>query len=400
MTVAATNPPAQRFSARQQQVEVVRPRIMSRPLALVFVSCFGAAVSFYLLLSVVPLYATSVVPGGIGAGLTTGALMVSTVAAELATARLAARFGYRSVLAAGLLLLGLPALALIRAASMPAILAVSAVRGLGFGITVVVGGALVAWLIPHQRRGEGLGLYGVVVGVPSVAALPLGVWLAGRAGYPPVFVAGALATLVGVAAVPGLPALAAAPREAIGVMAGLRTPALLRPSAAFSATTMAAGVVLTFLPLALPRGSGNLAALGLLVQALVATVSRWWAGRYGDRHGPAGLLVPGLLASAAGVLALALVASPAAVLVGMAVFGAGFGVAQNVTLSLMFNRASTSGYGTVSALWNLAYDAGLGVGAAGFGLLAAQTGYPIAFALTAALVLAAVSPALHDRKAR
>jgi len=332
-------PPDESLAARKE-VNASRPRIMNRALALVFASTFGTTTSFYLLLSAVPLYATSVGAGGIGAGLATGALMLSTVAAELATPRLVARFGYRLVLAAGLLLLGAPALALTASASMAAILAVCAVRGLGFAITVVVGSALVAALVPYERRGEGLGLYGVVVGVPSVVALPLGVWLAGHAGYPPVFVAGAVAALAGLAVVPGLPGREPKPEQPVGVLAGLRTPALVRPSIVFSATAMAAGVVVTFLPLAVTQASGNLAALALLAQAAAATLTRWWAGRYGDRHGPAGLLIPGVLAAAVGMLALVLTASPAAVVVGMALFGAGFGVTQNASLALMFDRGS------------------------------------------------------------
>jgi predicted MFS family arabinose efflux permease len=372
---------------------------VSRPLALLFVSAFGAATSFYLLLSVVPLYAARAAPGRIGAGLANGTLMAATVAAELVTPRLVVRFGYRRVLVVGLLLLGAPALALTAASSIAAILAVCAVRGVGFAITVVLGSALVAWLVPRERRGEGLGLYGIVIGVPSVVALPLGVWLAQHAGYSPVFAAGAAVTLLGLLVAPGLPAAAPAARGPVGVVAGLRTPALLRPSVIFAATTVAAGVVVTFLPLAVPAGAGGLAALALLAQASAATLSRWWSGRHGDRHGAARLLAPGLLAAGVGMLGLVLAANPAAVVVGMLVFGAGFGIAQNVTLSLMFERVPASGYGTVSAVWNLAYDAGLGLGAASFGLLANQTGYPIAFALTAVLVLAAVAPARHERVA-
>jgi predicted MFS family arabinose efflux permease len=363
----------------------------------VFVSTVGSTTSFYLLLSAVPLYATSEGAGAIGAGLATAALMGSTVATELATPRLLTRYGYRLVLAAGLLLLGAPALALTASASMPAILAVCVVRGLGFAIAVVVGSALVASLAPPQRRGEALGLYGIVVGVPAVVALPLGVWVAGHAGYPPVFVAGAVAALAGLAVVPGLPDREPTPEQPVGVLTGLRTPALVRPAIVFSATAMAAGVVVTFLPLAVTGASGNLAALALLAQAVMATLTRWWAGQFGDRHGAAGLLIPGVLAAAVGMLALVGTASPTAVVAGMVLFGAGFGVAQNASLALMFERVSTSGYGTVSALWNLAYDLGLGLGAAGFGVLAAQTGYPAAFALTAALVLAALAPAWRDR---
>jgi predicted MFS family arabinose efflux permease len=283
---------------------------------------------------------------------------------------------------------------------MAVILAVSLVRGVGLAIVVVVGSALVASLVPKERRGEGLGLLGVVVGVPSVVALPLGVWLAREVGYPPVFVAGALASLAGLAAVPGLPDRTAGPgpESPVGVLAGLRTPALVRPSVVLGATAMAAGVVVTFLPLVVPAEAGDLAVWALLVQALAATLSRWWAGRHGDRHGTHGLIVPAVLTTAAGLLALVLTGSPAAVLIGMALLGAGFGVAQNATLALMFDRVPAAGYDTASALWNLAYDAGLGIGGVGFGVLAARTGYPVAFALTGVLVLAAVLPAWRDRR--
>jgi predicted MFS family arabinose efflux permease len=372
---------------------------MTPALALVFVASFGATSSLYLLLSVVPLYATSLGAGGVGAGLATAALMLSTVAAELATPRLASRFGYRLMFGAGLLLLGAPALALPAAASMAGILAVNLVRGLGFAIIVVVGSALVGLLVPDERRGEGLGLYGIVVGVPGVVALPLGVWLAGRVGFAPVLIAGGVCALVGLPPVLGLPGRTAEREQHLGMLAGLRMPGLLRPALVFSAITTAAGVVVTFLPLAVTGASGGVAALALLAQAAAATITRWWAGRHGDRHGPATLLVPSLLTAAAGMAALVLVGSTAAVLVGMVVFGAGLGVAQNVTLALMFERVPASGYSTASALWNLAFDAGIGVGAAGFGVVVAQTDYPAAFAITAGVMLLALAPALRDREA-
>jgi predicted MFS family arabinose efflux permease len=375
-----------------------RPPLVGRALLLVFVASFGAMAGFYLLLSVVPLYADSVGAGGVGAGLTTGVLMAATVAGELAVPRLAARFGYRAVFAAGLVLLGAPALALPASTTLAAILAVSAVRGLGFAIVVVVGGALVASLVPGERRGEGLGLFGIVVGVPGVAALPLGVWLVGEAGYPAVFAAGAVAALAGLVVVPGLPGRAPQREAPVGVLAGLRTPALAWPAAAFAVTAMAAGVVVTFLPLAVDGGSGRLAAVALFVQAVASTGTRWWGGRYGDRHGPAVLLVPGVVATAAGMATLVLVDRPPAVLAGMALFGCGFGVTQIATMTVMLGRVAPSGFGTVSAIWNLAYDLGIGVGAFGFGVVAAQAGYPAAFGVTAALVLAALLPLWRDRR--
>src|SRR4029077_554937 len=104
------------------------------------------------------------------AGLTTTALTLSSVAAYPVTPRLMARYGTRAVLAGGLLALGLPALALAVTANIGLILAACVVRGAGFAVLCVAGGALTVSLIPAHRRGEGLALVGLVSGVPSVAA--------------------------------------------------------------------------------------------------------------------------------------------------------------------------------------------------------------------------------------
>ena len=377
------------------------PRLVTRPLLVRFVSAVGATASFYLLLSTVPEYARAAGASASTAGLATTALTLSSVAAYLVAPRLISRYGYRPALAAGLAALGAPALLLTApsgaGASLAVIMTVCVIRGVGFAITCVAGYALTVSLIPPQRRGEGLALIGVVSGVPSVACLPMGVWLAAHVGYRPVFIAGGAAALAGLASVPWLPRSGPAGGPSAGILAALRTPDLTRPAVMFSAVTMAVGIVVTFLPLAVARATTDVAALALLVQPATAIGGRWLAGRYGDRRGPAVLLAPGVLLAAAGMLTLSLVAVPAAVIAGAAVFGLGFGITQNASLTLMFDQVPESGYSTVSALWNLAYDGGMGLGAAGFGLLAARTGYPAAFALTAA-VLPVVLAAAGSRR--
>src|SRR5215469_13816874 len=59
-------------------------RIISGRLALVFLSEFCALTSFYLLLSVTPMYAAAARAGSAGAGLVTSVLLLGTVVAELA----------------------------------------------------------------------------------------------------------------------------------------------------------------------------------------------------------------------------------------------------------------------------------------------------------------------------
>jgi MFS family permease len=380
-----------------------RARLVSGRFALLMLSSAGALTSFYLLLSVTPMYAVSAGAGSAVAGIVTGSLMLATVLAEFASARLMRRFGYRVVFAAGTLLLGGPALALLAPHSVVIIVVISIVRGLGFGLSTVVVGALVATAVPPERRGEGIGLAGVVACVPAIVALPSGVWLADNAGYTVVIVITAVSALAPLAAAPWLAGRAdresgAGQEQHGGLLASLRSGTQLRPSLVFAATTVSAGVVAAFLPLA-GGVSGGAAALGLLAQALAATAGRWWAGRHGDRHGHGKLLVPGLLAAAAGMVSLVWVASPVVVVAGMVLFGFGFGISQNVTFALMIDRAPVSGYGTVSAQWNLAYDAGYGAGPAVFGLFVGHAGYSVAFALTGVLMLAALVPAIADRAA-
>jgi predicted MFS family arabinose efflux permease len=380
-------------------------RLVSGPLALVFLAEFCALASFSLPFSVMPRYAAEAGASSAGAGLVTATLLLGTVAAELVAPTLMRRFGHRTLLVIGFVLLGIPALALLPGGALASIVAVSVVRGFGFGLSTVLTSTLTAELLPADRRGEGFGLYGVAAMAPEVVALPAGVWLADHYGIAPVVLLTAASALIPVAVFrwlpagtgrrpPGRPRAGSGHRD--GLLAGLRRGGQLRPFLIFASSTVAAGVVASFLPLATGVTS-DIVVVGLLIQALTATIARWWAGRVGDRRGHARLLVPALTVAAAGMITLIGLSSPAAVIAGMCLFGAGFGVSQNATFTLMIDRIPPAGAGTASALWNLAYDAGYGAGPAAFGLFVGHIGFPAAFTLTGALMLAALPAARRER---
>jgi MFS family permease len=358
-------------------------RLLSRPLALTFLAEFTSLTSFFLLLSVLPMLASAAGTSSSGAGLITGSLLLGTVAAEAAAASGIRRFGYRMMLAAGAVLLGVPALVLLRREPQAVMMIVSFVRGLGFGLCGVTTGALTATLLPPERRGEGLGLLGLVSGVPAVVALPAGVWLAGHHLATAVAAMAAAAGLLPLTTIRWLPGRSQAHGAPPAGRARRAPGAALRLPLIFAACTVAAGVLDSFLPLV--KGvSSNLSSAALLVSALTATLSRWQAGRYGDRYGHARLLTPALLVAALGMAAMIWLASPALIFASMVLFGAGFGVIENATFALLIEQLPEA---KASTLWNFAYDAGYGAGPAVFGLFAARTGYPAAFAMTGILVL-------------
>jgi len=372
--------------------------LLTRPVILLTLVAFAALFGFQLLLSVVPLYADRAGGGSSGAGLATAAFMLSTVLTQIQMPRILGRYGYRRTLAAGLLFLGVPALFYAYARTLAPILAVTLVRGVGFGVVTVVFAALIVELAPPHRRGEALGLLGVAITLPTIFCNALGLWLAGGYGFGVVFLLGGIAPLLGLGMILWIRSASPSTKEeeesSAGFFAGLGRAHLRRIFLLFAATTMAAGVVLTFLPLAVPGSGIFSAASALLVIGVTTTASRWWAGRFGDRRDARLLLAPGLIACAIGMICLPL--GGVILLFGAVIFGVGFGLLQNATLILMMGRVSKSEYGLGSTLWNAAFDAGTGVGAFSFGFVISAVGFSWSFSICSALLVLALLLVLLD----
>ncbi|NKY98462.1 MFS transporter [Nocardiopsis dassonvillei subsp. albirubida] len=383
---------------------------------------------FAAVLPLVPLWATRGGAGEFGAGSTTAAFMLTTVLTQLAMPWLLERGGYRWAFPVGALVMGLPTPLFALTADLGPLVAVSAVRGVGFGMVSVAGTVLAARLVPHHQVGRATGYYGLAVGLPQVLILPGGVALALNIGFDTAFWLTGLCSVLGGALAWGIwyadggrnrSALRSTVRPAVpgsspapGADPGPERPllrALAAPLVLMLLTASSASAVITFLAIPLAQAAW-LVGGALAAYALAVVVGRWTAGMLHDRHRRTLLLLPGMVGAVAG-MALVTAAlwsvgdTPGAgtallVLLGAAVFGLGFGAVQNETVTLMLNRAGPAGYGRASAVWNIGYDAGSGAGAMVLGLLIQLTGYGPAFAVTAAALLASVPLALGGRATR
>ena len=344
----------------------------------------AAMSSFYLLLPTVPLHAAAV-GGDVWAGFATDALMATTIAGELTAALLVARLGRRRAMALGLILLSLPCLFSF-AGDIATILIATAVRGLGLGVVLVVACGLATCLAPAARRAEALGLYGLSSAAPAILAVPLGPWVLAHFGAAST---GWTAALLGLCALAGLSACSSGGEAPLEAAASLRLRLPLRaiawPGVSLAAGAIIVGASVTFLPLAHPEVGAATILSALLLQGLASAFTRWIGGRTIDRHGPRGTLIAGVALTVIGSLCLAADGS-LAVLVGMVVSGAGFGAVQGSSLAYMLDRTDPAQVDTVSAAWNIAYDAGLGLGGVVFGLMAAGIGYGPAFAVAGAAI--------------
>ncbi|MFC3518109.1 MFS transporter [Streptomonospora nanhaiensis] len=364
---------------------------------------------YVLLLPVVPLWAARGGAGELGAGATTAVFMGTTVLTQLAMPWLLDHGGYRWTFAVGALLLGAPAPLLAAATDLGPLLAVSALRGVGFGMVTVVGSALAARLVPPEQIGRAAGYYGMAVGLPHVLLLSGGVWAALNLGFEAVFWAAGAAPVAGALAAAGIWLLAgsgaagaagppAGPAAAPAGRGGRTYARLAAPLLLMLVCALSSSAVVTFLAIPLEEAAAVVFA-ALLAYGLLSVAGRWAAGALSDRRRRIVVLVPATVAAAVGMGLAAAALWPvepgwtgpgalgaAAAVAGAALFGAGFGAVQNDTLVVMFRRAGPRGYGTASAVWNIGYDGGAGLGAVVVGLAVQAAGYGPAFALTATAV--------------
>lgn len=346
--------------------------------------------SYAVTLAALPSYAVARGAGVGAAGVVTTAFLVATVLTQTAVPGLVSRFGLGPVFAAGLLSLGAPAPLYLLDDGLVWLSAVSAVRGTGFGVLTVLGAVLAAEAVPPARRGEALGVYGLALGMPTLAAVPGGVALVlgGHVGWVVVL---ATVPVLGVLAVPALVRAVGTPSAARPPTSWTAVRAALGPSVLLLLVTLSAAGVVTFVPIARPDGA--LATVALLLFGVVAALTRWGGGVLADRVGSRLLLPLSLVVGAVGLVLVALGLSTGGaglLLAGALVFGASYGGCQNLSLVVAMDRAGEGGTTTASAVWNACFDAGTAIGALAVGVSAAAVGLPWSLVGLAVVLLVAV----------
>jgi MFS family permease len=368
---------------------------------------FAGFSGYAVLLPTAPLWAVHGGAGTGGAGMVNGVLLLFTVLTQLFVPPALRRFGWGPVLVVGMVLLGVPAASYALSDSLGPVLALSAVRGVGFGVLTVTGSAAVAALVDPARRGEAIGVYGLAVALPNLVLLPAGPWIAQNVGFPVVFAISAL-PLAGIpaalrlardlhATAPDLLHLTADP-AADHDREGAAYRRLLRPMLLLLSVTLAGGAALTFVP---QMVSGELlAAAGLLLMGVVAAVGRWRVGVLADRHGAQPFLWPLVLLTGASSLLVAWAVVDtgetrvAAFLLAVTALGLAYGALQNLTLVVAFAVVTRRHHNLASAVWNVGFDAGTALGSVVVGLVAARASFSTAFVVVAALAVAVLPVAV------
>lgn len=376
----------------------------------VLVAVAAAFGSWSLLLPVVPLAVINNGGSSAVAGATTGIFMAATVITQIFTPAALRKIGYTPVMAFAAFMLGVPAIGYVFSVEPIPVLLVSALRGIGFGALTVAESALVAELVPVRFLGKASGMLGVFIGLSQMLFLPAGLALGDQFGYNVVYVLGAVIALVAAVMCLRIPQVKAAAKQQPQVSEQERSVStwklVLVPSLAVTSLSMTFGAVSSFLPAAVieldPGLGAALAGIILSITGGSSMVFRYLSGVIADRRGvPGTTMIPAQIIGFLGVVLITVTIfqgwSVWLLIIGAVMFGGAFGMVQNEALLSMFFRLPRTRVSEASAIWNIAFDSGTGIGSFLLGIVAASLAYSGAFGSGAVVILFGIVLTTADR---
>ncbi len=248
--------------------------------------------------------------------------------------------------------------------------ALRCVQGIGMAAYPTAAGSFIAEIVPPRRRGEGLGFFGLATsGSQMITPLVGGLVVAHFGGFDAVLVLGVATAGLALAltVLQREPTHSGHPAPPMSLRA-LVPPAAVFPMLVFLSITLTFSAAATFLPAfedADPnRDLGGVTGLGLffVFGGAAAMITRPIAGRISDRLGRVPVIIPGLIATIAGLVVLTQAQVPEMLWIAGALTGVGMGGAHTGLLALAVDRVAPTQRGGATATFQLAWDIGGFVG--------------------------------------
>ncbi|WP_320064248.1 MFS transporter [Micromonospora sp. RTGN7] len=311
------------------------------------------------------------------------ALLVRPIAGALAD-----RYGHRTVMLTGALVLAAGGLLYFLPLAVPALVAVRLLLGAGEAALFTAGAVWTVALAPHHRRGQLIGLYGMSMWGGISAGTFLGATLQ-QVSYAAVWALAAAAPLLAAALVAMAPVPprdpAAAPAKGGGL---LLRPALLPGTALALGAAGYAGLA-AFVVLHLDaRGIGS-GVVVLSCFSAVYALTRLVIGHLPDKLGPRRVAAWSAAGEAVGLVIVALAPNLPVAVLGGVVTGVGFSLLHPSLALMVMNRADPARQGAAIGAYTSFWDLGLAVWGPVAGLVAATLNYPAVFGVGAVCAVAA-----------
>ncbi|MDN3428113.1 MFS transporter [Microbacterium sp. APC 3898] len=344
------------------------------------VSTFFIFVVFYALLTFTPLYVLNDLGGtATEGGLAVSAFLLSAIIMRFFAGMILEKFGKKKILIFSLFLFTVSTVLYVFVGSFTVLLLLRFFQGIWFSLLTTVAGAIAADIIPPERRGEGLGYYGIAMNLAVVAGPFIALSLQPYVSSQAIFIILSVIMIIGFFC-----ALAVQVDEGSFVKEGkhkLTINDFLEKKSMPIATvgffiSFAYASILTFISVyAESLGLIKAASFFFVVYAIAMLLVRPFSGRIFDTMGPGIVIIPSIIIFGIGLISLSFTASSWMLLLSGALVGLGYGTLLPSFQTLAIQAADKHRSGYATGTFFAFYDSGIAIGSVSLGLIAGVAGY-------------------------
>ncbi|MDD9269996.1 MFS transporter [Paenibacillus sp. GCM10023248] len=348
--------------------------------------------SFQMLIPTIPTHVAQLGGNDMQVGLVIGIFTISSLITRPFAGRALDLLGRKHVLLVGLAICTLTIAGYSYMAVVALILAARFVHGIGWGMSTTSLGTVIADIIPPERRGEGMGYYGLSNTFAMALAPLTGLWLMQTFSFHRVLLISTLLALLSL-----FSSLFISYEKPVSPRKQAQRPKLIDrlwersailPSVMLLFTAICYGGIVTFITLYGHEAGISNVGWFFLCNAAMVLIVRPITGVLFDRKGPVWVLLLGALFTISGLLLLSYAHSELSLAIAALCYGVGFGSLQPALQAWTIARAAPDRRGAASGTFFSANDLGIGLGAMVLGAFANITGsYALMYRCSTVLIV-------------
>ncbi|MBY0122953.1 MFS transporter [Bacillus sp. S/N-304-OC-R1] len=357
---------------------------------------FFIFIGFYILLTTLPIYVLDNLHGNeTQVGLILSVYLIAAVLCRPFTGKWLDELGRKKILLFAVFIFAISSILYFWTDSLPLLLALRFVHGIGFGMATTATGAIVADLIPNERKGEGLGYYAMFMNLAMVIGPFTGLTIIQYASFYWIF---GLCSILGIFAL-ALSLIVRIPVNSSN--AGKKAVAKITLSALFEKkaipVSIVAGVlamgysgILSFISVyAKHLGLLSAASFFFVVYAASILISRPFTGKWFDLYGENRIIYPSIILFALGLLLLSQANNTFLFLLSGALIGLGYGTLSPGLQTIAIQKSDPSKRGLATSTFFTFLDSGIGVGSYVLGVIVVYTGFSTLYLILSVLIVVA-----------
>lgn len=315
-------------------------------------------------------------------GLAAGVFIIGMLGGRLGAGRIIDNLQPKNVLLGGVIASVLAIALYFAITNIWILMIVRLLHGIAFGFSSTATGTISSRIIPEERKGEGIGYYGLSVTLASAFGPFLGLVLNNNLGFSSIFAIGLVSIIISLIFslfIKKLPMNTVSEDEEIVKPKGINA-FLQKEALPISMVVVLVGVayssVLSFLSIYADLLHLVTASSFFFVVFAVATfVTRPFTGKVYDNFGENKVMYPVLVSFAIGLVILSMTHTPLALLVAAAFVGFGYGTIIPTAQAIAIQQSPASKMGLATSTFYIFVDFGAGMGPFILGLFIPYIGY-------------------------